>query len=47
MMDILIKNGIKKQETYQGKSKPERKDIISFLRNIGQTVPIRQKIKFN
>jgi len=41
------KKGIKKQETYQGKSKPERKDIISFLRNIGQTVPIRQKIKFN
>ena len=38
---------IKKQETYQEKSKPERKDIISFLRNIGQTVPIRQKIKFN
>ena len=29
------------------KSKTERNDIISFLRNRGQTVPIRQKIKFN
>ena len=27
------------------KGKPDRTDIISFLRNIGQTVPIRQKIK--
>ena len=27
------------------KGKPDRIDIISFLRNIGQTVPIRQKIK--
>jgi IS605 OrfB family transposase len=29
------------------KSKPERYDILSYLRNIGQTVPIRQKIKLN
>ena len=29
------------------KCKTERTDIISILRNIGQTVPIRQKIKFN
>ena len=29
------------------KSKTERNDIISFLRNRGQIVPIRQKIKFN
>lgn len=29
------------------KSKPERKDILSFLRNRGQTLPIRQKIKLN
>lgn len=27
------------------KGKPERNDIITFLRNIGQTVPIRQKIQ--
>lgn len=27
------------------KGKPERRDIISFLKDIGQTVPIRQKIK--
>ena len=29
------------------KSKPERIDILSFLRNTGQTIPIRQKIKLN
>ena len=29
------------------KSKPERKDILSFLRNRGQTLPLRQKIKLN
>jgi len=29
------------------KSKPNRIDIISFLRNKGQTIPIRQKIKLN
>ncbi len=29
------------------KSKIDRRDLISFLRNIGQTVPIRQKIKLN
>ena len=29
------------------KSKPDRDDVISYLRNRGQTTPIRQKIKLN
>ncbi len=29
------------------KSKPEKHDILSSFRNIGKTVPIRQKIKLN
>ncbi len=29
------------------KSKTDRNDLLSFLRNIGQTVPLRQKIKLN